>query len=219
MTTDAEIRDWAETTEQAVLDQALALAPSMGWSWPMARAAGKAAGLTLGETELLLPHGPKDLAALACRRHDALALKALADIDPHALKVRERIARALEARIAAALATGAAERKLAGFLALPPNLPLASRLVWASADGLWRWAGDVATDENHYSKRAILAGILGSALAVGLSRGRDEAFAYSRRRIDDVMAFEKSKATTRLRPQAALDGLAAALGRLRYPGA
>lgn len=215
--TVVDAQDWAEAAEQAVLDEALGLAPALGWSWPMTRAAGAAAGLTLGETELLLPHGPKDLAALACRRHDVLALAALAEIDPQALKVRERIARALEARLSTALATGAAERKLAGFLALPQNLPLASRLAWASADALWRWAGDAATDENHYSKRAILAGVLGSALAVGLASGRDEAFAYVQRRIDDVMAFEKWKATTRLRPQAALDALAGALGRLRYP--
>jgi ubiquinone biosynthesis protein COQ9 len=210
--------NWAEATEQQVLDAALKLAPDHGWSWPMARAAGAAAGLSLGETELLLPHGPADLAALACRRHDAQAMAALAQVDPATLKVRERIAQALEARLAAALADGAAERRLAGFLALPQNLALAGRLAWASADLIWRWAGDTATDENHYSKRAILAGILASALAIGLSEGQDEAFAYARRRIDDVMAFEKWKATTTFRPQAALDGIAAALGRLRYGG-
>jgi chemotaxis protein methyltransferase CheR len=51
----------------------------------------------------------------------------------------------------------AAVRRWAGFLALPFNLPLALRLLWESADALWRWAGDTATDENHYSKRAILS--------------------------------------------------------------
>jgi ubiquinone biosynthesis protein COQ9 len=209
--------DWAQATEQAVLDHALRLAPAHGWSWPMARAAGEAAGLSAGETDLLLPNGPKDLAALACRRHDALAMAALDEIDPAGLKVRERIARALEARLAAALADGAAERRLAGFLSLPQNLPLAGRLAWGSADVLWRWAGDTATDENHYSKRAILAGVLGSALAIGLNQGQDAAFAYVQRRIDDVMAFEKWKATTAFRPQAALTSLATALGRLRYP--
>lgn len=217
MTTGQTI-DWAEAAEQAVLDQALRLAPAHGWSRPMTHAAGQAAGLSVGETDLLFPNGPKDLAALACRRHDVAAMAALSEIDPAALKVRERIARALEARLAAALADGAAERRLAGFLSLPQNLPLAGRLAWASADALWRWAGDTATDENHYSKRAILAGILGSALAIGLDQGQDAAFAYVKRRIDDVMAFEKWKATTAFRPQAALTGLASALGRLRYPG-
>ena len=39
-------------------------------------------------------------------------------------------------------------------------MPLGLRLAWESADALWRWAGDTATDENHYSKRVLLAGIL-----------------------------------------------------------
>ena len=38
-------------------------------------AAGKAAGLSAAETELLLPRGPADLAALLSRRHDTLALE------------------------------------------------------------------------------------------------------------------------------------------------
>ncbi|WP_091735314.1 COQ9 family protein [Phenylobacterium immobile] len=215
--TTGETLDWAQTTEQAVLDHALRLAPAHGWSWPMARAAGAAAGLSEGETDLLLPQGPKDLAALACRRHDQQCLAALSDVEPMSLKVRERIARGLEARLAVALAGAAAERRLAGFLALPQNLPLAGRLAWASADSLWRWAGDTATDENHYTKRAILSGVLATALAIGLSEGQDGAFAYVQRRIDDVMAFERWKATTAFRPQAALTGLASALGRLRYP--
>ena len=63
-------------------------------------------------------------------------------------------------------------RRWTGFLALPPNMALGARLAWESADALWRWAGDTATDENHYSKRALLAGILSGALAIRLSSGR-----------------------------------------------
>ena len=35
-----ETADWAETTEQAVLDAALKRAGSQGWTWPTTRAAG-----------------------------------------------------------------------------------------------------------------------------------------------------------------------------------
>ena len=208
--------DWAADAEQQVLDAALALAPSEGWTRRMAIMAGGACGLTPGETDLLLPKGPADLAALACRRHDAQALAVLAGVDPATLKIRERIARAVEARLDAAFADEAAERRLAGFLALPRNLPLAGRLAWASADSLWRWAGDTATDENHYSKRLLLAGILTGAVAVRLSSGREAALEFVGRRIGDVMAFEKWKSTTRVRPSEMAAGLAAAMGRARY---
>ena len=109
--------DWADRTEQQVLDAALRLAPDQGWTWPMVKRAGAACGLSEGETELLAPHGPADIAALLSRRHDGQAMAALAGIDPLTLKIRDRIARALTARLDAALADGMAERRLTGFLA------------------------------------------------------------------------------------------------------
>jgi ubiquinone biosynthesis protein COQ9 len=211
--------DWAQETEQRVLDAAQARAPALGWGGPLAVVAGKDCGLTEGEVQLLLPHGPADLAALKSRRHDADALAELAKVDPATLKIRERIARAAGAWLDAACAQEAATRRWAGYLALPQNLPLAGRLAWETADVLWRWAGDTATDENHYSKRAILAGVLTSALAVRLAEGAAEAGSYVDRRIADVMAFEKWKATTSFRPSAAVTRFGEMLGRLRYGAA
>jgi len=207
-------QDWAQAAEQGVLDAALRLTPDQGWTRPMALAAGRVAGLSAGETDLLLPHGPADLAALLARRHDAAALEALATVDPASLKIRARIAGAVMARIDAAAADQAATRRWAGFLALPQNLPLAARLLWESADRLWRWAGDEATDENHYSKRAILSGILAGALALHLQSGREAARAFVDARIVNVMSYERWKAT--LKPRDLLAELAGALGKLRY---
>jgi ubiquinone biosynthesis protein COQ9 len=206
--------DWAETAEHQVLDAALKIAPVEGWTWRMTKQAGKACGLSEGETELLLPHGPADLAALLAKRHDLQALAILAEVDPVSLKIRERIARAVAARLDAAAADEPATRRWVGYLTLHPGL--AGRLTWASADALWRWAGDVATDENHYSKRAILAGILSSAMAIRMASGRAEALAYVDRRIENVMAYEKWKATTDFRPSEWMAGVAEALGRMRY---
>ena len=159
-------QDWAETTEQALLDAALTLAPVHGWTRRMAILAGKTLGMSAGETELLIPHGPADLAALLSRRHDDRALASLADVHASNLKIRERIRRAVEARLDAAAADEPALRRWSGFLALPANMALAARLTWESADALWRWAGDTATDENHYTKRLLLAGILTGAGAI-----------------------------------------------------
>src|SRR5690348_11411450 len=215
----SEDADWTEAAEARLLDEAIRLAPSEGWTARTVRLAGRAAGFSDGETELLLPQGPGDLAALLSRRHDARTRLMLGDLDPASLKIRERIARALEARLDAAAADEGASRRCAGFLALPQNLPLAGRLAWESADALWRWAGDTATDENHYSKRALLAGILSSAIAVRMASGRGAALDFVNRRIANVMAFEKWKATTRFKPGAWLSEAAEHLGRARYGGA
>lgn len=209
-------QQWAADTEQALLDEALKLAPAHGWTRRTVALAGQALGMSEAETELLLPHGPADLAALFSRRHDAQALAALAGVDPQGLKIRERIRRGVEARLDAAAADEAALRRCAGFLALPAHLPLGSRLAWESADVLWRWAGDEATDENHYTKRALLAGILTGAIAIRLASGRGAAMDFVDRRIGNVMAFEKWKATTDLRPSRWATAMAQALGRARY---
>lgn len=204
--------DWAEATEQQVLNAALKITTTQGWTWPAVRAAGKAAGLSAAETELLLPRGPADLAALLSRRHDTMALAALPD--PASLKIRERIRAAALARLDAAAQDEAAVRRWSGYLSLPINLPLGLKLLWDSADALWRWAGDTATDENHYSKRAILSGILATALAIRLSSGREAAMSFVDARIENVMSFEKWKAG--LKPADLMRDIAAALGKMRY---
>src|SRR3990167_9453660 len=99
MTTDAQ--QWAQDTEQALLDEALRLAPAHGWTRRTVALAGKARDMSEGETGLLLPHGPSDLAALLSPPHDPRALAALGD--PHNMKNRERVRRAVEARLDAAI--------------------------------------------------------------------------------------------------------------------
>ncbi|WP_298745605.1 COQ9 family protein [uncultured Brevundimonas sp.] len=211
---EAPKADWADRTEQAVLDAAIERAPALGWNSRMVRAACAANGLSRGDEELLLPNGARDLAALLSRRHDARALAALSDLDPASLKIRERIARAVSARLEAGAADLEATRRCAAFLALPPNADLGLKLAWESADQLWNWAGDTATDWNHYSKRAILSGILIPALTLRWFDGRDAAEAFVARRIDNVMAFEKWKAGKDF--DAPLRKMTEALSRMRY---
>ena len=141
-------------------------------------------------------------------------MQALDGVDAKTLKIRERIRAAVAARISAAMADEAAVRRMCGYLALPTNLPLALRLVWESADGIWRWAGDVATDENHYSKRAILSTILITTLGVRMQEGVEAEAAHLSAAIDKVMAFEKWKA--KFHPAEQAKEIARALGRIRY---
>ena len=206
--------DWASETEQRLLDAALPLAPEIGWNRMLIVRAGREIGLSLGETELLIPNGARDLAALLSRRHDALGMAALDGVDAKALKIRERISAGVSARISAAMADEAAVRRMCGYLAFPTNIPLALRLVWESADVIWRWAGDTATDENHYSKRAILAGILITTLAVRIQSGIEAEAEHLAASIERVMAFEKWKA--QFHPAEQAREFAKALGRIRY---
>ncbi len=213
---NAASQDWASDTEERLLDAAVRLAPEFGWDGPLVRRIGRETGLSDADVELLLPKGASDLSALLSRRHDRRALAALQGIDAAQLKVRERIHAAVEARIEAAMADEAAVKASGRHLAAPARLPLALRLGWESADRLWRWAGDEATDENHYSKRAILATVLATTLAARMMGGHEYARKHLSARIDQVMAFEKWKAARAPRPSAWGEAAAGLFGRMRY---
>lgn len=206
--------DWADVAEQTALDAAIARAPALGWNARLVREACEACGLSRGDEELLLPNGARDLAALLSRRHDARALEALGAVDAKSLKIRERIACAVSERMEAGAADLEATRRCAAFLALPVNADLGLKLAWESADHLWRWAGDEATDWNHYSKRAILSGILIPALTMRWFDGREAAGEFVARRIENVMTFEKWKAGKDF--DAPLRKVTDVLSRMRY---
>ncbi|WP_374599996.1 COQ9 family protein [Brevundimonas sp.] len=214
LSNEAPEQDWGDRMEQAVLDAAILRAPVMGWNSRMVRSACEDNGLSLGDEELLLPNGARDLAALLSRRHDDRALATLAELDVASLKIRERIARAVSARLEAGAQDLEATRRCAAFLALPTNADLGLKLAWESADHLWHWAGDTATDWNHYSKRTILSGILIPAMTMRWFDGREAADAFVSRRIDNVMAFEKWKAGKDF--DAPLRKVTEVLSRLRY---
>jgi ubiquinone biosynthesis protein COQ9 len=136
-----------------------------------------------------------------------------------AAKVRERITRLVEARLAALAPEREALRRALAVLALPQNIAAATRLGWRGADVMWRLAGDTATDYNHYTKRILLAGVYAATVAVFLddeSDGHVDTRAFLARRIDGIMRFEKLKAQT-LRRAEHRPSLSRFIGRLRYP--
>jgi ubiquinone biosynthesis protein COQ9 len=135
------------------------------------------------------------------------------------LKIRERIRTLVAFRLEAVENIDEAVRRALAVMAQPQNAAKALRLGWRSADIMWRLAGDTATDYNHYTKRAILAGIYSATLAVFVnddSEGKADTYAFLDRRIDGVMKFEKAKAQF-LNKDRELPSLTRFLGRLRYP--
>lgn len=152
-------------------------------------------------------------------RIDADMAVALPAADLAKFPVRERIRRLVQFRLDAVDANREALRRALAVLAMPRHAAEAVRLGWNSADVMWRLAGDNATDYNHYTKRAILAGIYAATLAVlaqDESHGMVDTCAFLDRRIEGVMRFEKAKARW-LRPNDAHFSMARFLGRLRYP--
>jgi ubiquinone biosynthesis protein COQ9 len=135
------------------------------------------------------------------------------------MKIRQRILSLVEVRLDLLSPDREALRRALAVLAQPQHLLAAGRLAWRAADRMWRLAGDIATDYNHYTKRALLSGIYSATLLVFIDDDSDGAIAtrgFLNRRIDGIMRFEKTKA----RMLAARDrspSLVRFIGRLRYP--
>ncbi len=135
------------------------------------------------------------------------------------MPIREKIRSLVWFRLEAVMGLEESLRRAAAVQAMPQNAPSALRQGWSSADKMWRLAGDTATDYNHYTKRAILAGIYAATLAVFVedqSEDKAETAAFLDRRIEGVMKFEKAKAQLLGKDREHFD-VARFLGRLRYP--
>jgi ubiquinone biosynthesis protein COQ9 len=135
------------------------------------------------------------------------------------LKIRERIRVLVGFRLDAVEHIDEAVRRAMAIMAMPQNAARSMQLGWRSADIMWRLAGDNATDYNHYTKRAILAGIYSATLAFFVnddSEGKAKSHEFLGRRIDGVMRFEKFKYKL-TNSDREMPSLTRFLGRLRYP--
>lgn len=205
----------------------IALAPDIaasaifdGWNEAALSAAAEMAEADLDVAKLAFPGArPMDMIAAWIASVDQ-AMEAEWPAERLAtLKIRERIRTLVAFRLEAVAHIDEAVRRALAVMAQPQNARAALKLGWHSADLMWRLAGDTATDYNHYTKRAILAGIYSATLAVFVndeSEGKADTYAFLDRRIDGVMRFEKAKAQF-LGKDRELPSLTRFLGRLRYP--
>jgi len=217
----------ASTPDDLTLDELRrALAPRIaaaavfdGWSDAAVASAAAGAGVDPDVAAFAFQDGTMAMidawiADVDARMQAALPAETLA-----AMSIRERIRSLVQFRLDAVAGLEESLRRALAIMAMPQNAARALKLGWRSADAMWRLAGDVATDLNHYSKRAILAGVYGATLAVFIddhSDGKADTRAFLDRRIAGIIRFEKTKAQW-VRPDAERISLARFLGRLRYP--
>jgi ubiquinone biosynthesis protein COQ9 len=209
-----------DPVRDAILAETLKAAAFDGFTPVALGRAAMAAGKSKADLAAAFPGGAIDLLRWWSARADGAAAAAAGVRREPPLKIREKVAAGIEARLAFLSQHKEAARRSAAYLALPHNAPEAVRLVWATADAIWRAMGDSSTDFNYYSKRAILSGVLSSTFARWLADDTEDASAtkaFLAARIDNVMQFEKLKARVRDSgfEQAGMFGW---LAKMRYPG-
>jgi len=214
-------------TADLTLDELrVALAPGIaaaaafdGWSGEAVAQAATAAGVDPAVAAYAFKDGAMAMIAAWIAHVDTRMAQALPETVLAADPVRERIRKLVLFRLDAVAGQEESLRRALAVMAMPQNAAKALRLGWHSADAMWRLAGDKATDYNHYTKRAILAGVYAATLGVFVddrSEDKAETHAFLGRRIDGIIRFEKAKAQL-LKPGGDRFSVARLLGRLRYP--
>ena len=187
-------KDNVRDIQDKILLRALEDVAFDGWSSEVVENAATQEGFEPDVVRAVFPGGLGDVLAHFSDYADRLMLQKLESIDPKELRVRDRIDLAIISRLEALDAFREPVRLSLPYWARPFSQMRGGKLVWRSADVIWNWAGDTSTDYNHYTKRALLSGILISSLPVWLD-DQDPSMQKTRnfvaKRIETVLQFGK----------------------------
>lgn len=161
-----------------------------GWTWAVAERAAQAAGYDRQMSAAVFPDGLPGFVAHFFDWADRQMLETLQDEELEGIRVRDRIQLGVITWIDVVEPWKEALRRALSYWAVPPRHLRAARLVWKTADAIWIWAGDTATDYNHYTKRGLLSGVIGTTILAWLNDETgdlDRTEAFLDRRIENVM--------------------------------
>jgi len=181
---------------QQILFAVLAQVPFDGWTDSAYERGIKLAGLTRGDADLLFPQGVRDVIELFGASADD-AMQARIDDEPGfvRLRVREKIALAVRARLEFLTPHREATRRMMFWYAMPLHLPLGLKRLYHTVDLMWCAAGDTSTDFNFYTKRTLLAGVLKTTMLFWLDDETPHCSAsweFLDRRIGEVLKVGKT---------------------------
>jgi len=182
----SEIRD-------RIVESFLCHVPFDGWSRTALAAGARDAGYDDGVVLRVFGGSMGDVADHFSDWSDRRMLAELEKLDVGTMKIRERIHAGVRTRLQLNAPYREAIRRLASFMVLPGNAPLASRLAWRTSSAIWYWAGDRSSDWNHYTKRGLLASVYTSTILYWLADEADDdgnypqTWSFLNRRIEDVL--------------------------------
>ncbi len=184
-----------DSQKDKIIMAALPHAAFDGWNRDTLALACKDAGLDDMLVDALFPRGVADAVAHFADLADRKMLESLTKTDPAALKVRERVKLAIETRLEFLVPHKQALRAALGYWSVPTHAGDAAKAVWRTADRIWLYAGDTATDYNRYTKRGLLSGVIASTTMFWLNDNHP-AFSNTRafldRRIAQVLTVGKA---------------------------
>ncbi len=185
-----------DTKRETILYAVLKQVPFDGWTTVAYERGLKVSGISQGEADLLLPQGMRDIIDLFGVVADQAMEEKISDEPGFShLRIREKIAFAVRARLQFLMPHREALRRLMIWYALPHHVPLGLKRLYRIVDLMWRTAGDTSTDFNFYTKRALLAGVLKTTILFWLDDDTPNCSAsweFLDRRIAEVLKIGKT---------------------------
>lgn len=182
-----------EALRREIMLAALKHVPFDGWAQAALNAGAKDVGYDDTMVRRVFPKGLSQWADAWSRWADDRMLEELDGLELDSMRIRDRIASGVKARIMANEENREALRRCLAWLAIPVNAPVAARNTMRTVNAMWYAAGDRATDWNYYTKRGLLAPVYTTTVLYWLAdTANDEGdypdtWAYLERRIQDVL--------------------------------
>ena len=185
-----------EEQRDRLLEATLVHVPFDGWSRRSLFAGAADLGLAPALARRLFPRAGDDLLVHVERWADRQMLARVGPLED--LRVRDRIAALVRARLEALGPHRESMRRATAARVLPSNGLAACGSLWRTVDLMWSAAGDDARDASYYTKRSLLAAVWTSTFLFWLddrSENCEDTWAFLDRRIENVMQIGRLRAS------------------------
>lgn len=183
-------------SQDQLIESILLYVPREGWSITALKLGAADNNMRFEILDEIFPEGSRDALRYFSHWADRKMVDAVAVTDLSGLHISERISFATETRFAILEPYREAVRRAMSLLMLPSNVLLATKLLYNTVDQIWYETGDRSADFSFYTKRGILAGVIGSTTLFWMtddSANRVETKDFLDRRLNDVMNLHKTR--------------------------
>ncbi|MEM7618185.1 MAG: COQ9 family protein [Pseudomonadota bacterium] len=173
-----------------ILLSALDNVPFDGWQWSVVEQAAEDEGFDTAMALAVFPDKMEDVLLHFSNWADEQMLDKLNEGDFSGTRVRDKIEQAVIARLDVLSPYKESVQKAAVYWIGPSKSIQAGKSIWKTADLIWVWAGDTSDDYNHYTKRALLSGVITTTMLRWLNdseEGYEKTKGFLNRRINNVL--------------------------------
>lgn len=183
--------DDIQTLQDRIVLKAAELANDSGWGAETLEAALQACDCPKNALKIYFPAGLKDVLSHLYDYADRKMLEQLAAEDTPPDSVRAKVKHAVLTRWSVLAPYRPALKQAGAYWLNPLRAGTLNRILWRTADRIWIYAGDTATDYNRYTKRILLVSVLKLSAPVWFAGDDEIAEAFLSRRLDNVVSIGK----------------------------